>query len=252
MSIKIPLNSDIDTVLLELSDCPVHRPRIGLTGSNLAYPDNERLLLLSNLEKPLKRKRRERTKNNKSVSLSEVFSHEGTDYPINNSPVYGVYLKILQRTVEQLNICIEKWKRVFVIRFDLHQKYHTPTNAMITRFRKNLAGRIERHYGIFEMGFVWVREHERAKAQHYHFAVYLDGDKIRHSSILSEMIRDTWVSLKAGNSVHIPKRCFYNVVDAVTKYEAVQRLSYLSKQRGKGYRPKQTNDYGNSRLIRHN
>lgn len=217
--------------------------------------ENERILLLSNLGNNQskshikKRKKRARTKNNKRVSLSMTITHDGVVYPINNAPSYGVYLRMLHKFLEQLDICIAKWRRVFVIRFDLHQRWYTDKNKMITKFRNNLTRRLERAYEVFEVGYIWSREHEKSKQQHYHFALFIDGDKVNHSAKISEMIRETWERVKVGNTAHIPKSCFYNVVDFETKLQAVERLSYLAKQRGKGYRPPQTKDYGTSRLT---
>lgn len=230
-----------------------------LCSEALAEVENERILLLSNLEispsstqinnKQKIKKKRPRTTNRKRVSLSETITHDGTVYGINNKASYGVYLRLLHKIISQLDICIVKWKRVFVIRFDLHQHWHTDKNTMVSKFRKNLLERIGRAYGVYEVGYVWVREQEKVKQQHYHFALFLDGDKINHSAKISEIIRDTWESVKVGNTAHIPIKCYYNVVDYESKADAVFRISYFAKQRGKGYRPNQTKDYGTSRLL---
>lgn len=240
---------------LSLND--VERANCGAGSTGYDRLDNERILLLSNLNKSdtppsvegRGLTRRKRTKNRKEVSISSMFKHNGVSYPINNALTYGVYPKILHKSLDQLDICQNKWRRVFVIRFDLHQRFYTADNKMVSRFRKNLSRRIEREYKIFEMGYLWVREQEKAKSQHYHMAIFLDGDKINHSASISIMIAAAWKGLKLGNSVHLPDKRFYNIVDDESKAQVVYRLSYLAKQRGKGYRPPQTKDYGTSRLI---
>lgn len=240
----------------DLSLDEVERANDGAAFIKSSGAKNKRILLLSNTKKlntntssgGKHSTRRKRTKNRKEVSTSNMITHNGIEYQINNAATYGVYLNILNRALDQLDVCISKWKRVFVIRFDLHQKYHAPDNKMVSKFRKNLARRIERQYESFEMGYAWCREQEKAKGQHYHVALYLDGDKVNHSSRISKMIRETWEALKVGNTVHIPKNCYYNITDNESKREVVYRISYLSKQRGKGYRPPQTKDYGTSRL----
>lgn len=220
----------------------------------LTEVEKERYLLISNLGRTSNKapgsKRRTRTKNRKTVSKSITIKHDGIEYHINNAPTYGIYPKIFHRGLDQVNICLAKWRRVFIIRFDLHQQFHTPTNAMVSRFRDNVVRRIERAYGLYEVGYIWVREQEKSKRQHYHFAMFLDGDKVNHSAVIGEVIREAWERVKVGNSVHIPKGCYYNLVegDSETMAEVVYRLSYLSKQRGKGYRPPQTNDFSTSRL----
>lgn len=226
----------------------------GAPSSGSTITGKERYLLISKGENKQNRTIRKRhrpkcTNNRKEVSITSMVAHNGIEYQINNAPTYGVYLKILHKTLDQLEVCINKWKRVFMIRFDLHQKQYTPDNKMLSRFRKNLSRRIERHYGLFEVGFSWVREQEKAKQQHYHMALFLDGDKINHSATIGQIIRECWEAVRAGNTVHIPKKCYYNIIDECSKRDAVYRLSYLSKQRGKGYRPPQTKDYSTSRLT---
>lgn len=224
--------------------------------------DNERILLLSNIRESLHKvnantkvdkgpRRRLRTKNRKYVTRSTTYKHGGKVYRINNRPSYGVYTRILSRGLDQLEVCLSKWRRVFVIRFDLHQKFHTSKNAMVSRLRDNLLRRFGRAYDISEMGYLWVREQGSAKQQHYHFILFLDGDVINHSARISEIIRSTWEDLKVGNSMHLPKNSFYNLVegDHILHESVVDRLSYLAKQRGKGFRPKQTKDFSTSRLI---
>lgn len=213
--------------------------------------ENERLLVLSNLRKaPAKQPKRKRTKNRKYVTYSDEFTHDGVTYGINNSPSYGIYSPMLHKMIEQLNICLKKWRRVFMIRFDLHQEFHTANNAMVSRFRDNLVRRLQRAYEVSEVGYGWCREQERAKQQHYHFVMFLDGDKINHPSLVRKAICECWDKLKVGNYARCADAGYYNIHidDSEARQEAVYRFSYLAKQRGKGYRPSQTKDYGTSRL----
>ena len=78
--------------------------------------------------------------------------------------------------IQQFEICQKKWSRVLVLRFDLHTPVNSPTNSAVTEFRKKLVERLKWNYGLKEVGFCWVREQEKAKSQHYHFALFLDGD----------------------------------------------------------------------------
>ena len=188
------------------------------------------------------------TKGRKPVSKSDSILHNGTSYRINNKPCQGVYLEIIHKTIEQLDACLVKWRRVFVIRFDLHQRHSTDDSKMVSMFLKNLKRRIEREYRTAEVGHIWVRETETAKSQHYHVSLYLDGSKIRHSSKLIEIISDAWSKRRDGNTVGLVEKCFYNVTDETTKADAIYRLSYLGKARGKGYRDPQAKDFGASRI----
>jgi len=193
-----------------------------------------------------------RTKNRKYVTYAETININGTDYVINTRKNLGIYPEILKKAVSQLDICLDKWNRVFMLRFDLHQSFYTSNNKLITKFRKNLQRRLEREYGMSEIGYLWAREMEKAKHQHYHFAIFLDGNKIRHSSKIIKTIDATWKQIKGATSVGKASKPFYNLDKSFDKSQvkaaAVERLSYLAKVRGKGYRDSQAKDFSVSRI----
>ena len=117
-----------------------------------------------------------------------------------------------------------------------------------SKFIKRTKQWISRNYKIKNIGYAWVRELERAKTQHYHLVLFLDGDKIQHPSKLIRRIKETWL-----DNGHMPviKNPFYFIDKGNCKEErakAIDRLSYLAKTRGKGYRDPQAKDYGSSRL----
>lgn len=187
-------------------------------------------------------------KRRKYTSKSKNFYHRDNEYRINNSQRLGIHPEILKPIVEQLYICKLRWNRVLMIRADLRQKHYTGDSKMVSRFRKNLGRRLERAYNLPDFGFAWVREQERAKKQHYHFALFLDGDVVNHSAKVNTVIQSTWEAVSPGNSVYHPQKCFINIRDEETMQDAVYRLSYLAKTRGKGRRPPQAKDFSTSRL----
>ena len=189
-----------------------------------------------------------RTKNRKYVTHSEKMIRNGTTYNLNVKGS-GVYSVIIHRAIDQLDICEAKWKRVLVVRFDLHQEFYSPDNKLVSRFMKSLKAHLEREYQIHEPGYVWVRELEKAKSQHYHGYIYLDGNEIRHSSKLLRTMEAIWKNIRATNHMSVVRKPYYFINDEQTKIEAVTRISYLAKARGKGYRDTQTKDYSTSRLI---
>ena len=188
-----------------------------------------------------------RTQNRKRVIFEDTFLHNGKTYRVNSSKS-GLYAEILKPMIEQFEIGLEKWRRVFVLRFDLHTHVFTKDNARITAFRKRLFQKLKRYYGFKEIGSCWVREQERAKSQHYHFVLFLDGNLIRHSSIINEMIRAAWDDGTGTYTMPHIKHPFHFVDREGITQEAMYRVSYLAKPRGKGYRPPQTKDFQCSRM----
>jgi len=188
-----------------------------------------------------------RTHNRKRVIFEDTFLHNGKTYRVNSSKS-GLYAEILKPMIEQFEIGLEKWRRVFVLRFDLHTHVFTKNNVRITAFRKRLFQKLKRYYGFKEIGSCWVREQERAKSQHYHFVLFLDGNLIRHSSIINEMIRAAWDDGTGTYTMPHIKHPFHFVDREGITQEAMYRVSYLAKPRGKGYRPPQTKDFQCSRM----
>lgn len=152
------------------------------------------------------------------------------------------------KIIEQLKIARSIHKRLLVVRFDLHSHFFNQGNEEISLFRKQIIQWVIRNYKTRDIGFVWVREIEKAKSQHYHLAMFIDGDKIRHPKRLLEIIKEKWEMRSPNHHMpHIPKP--YHFIDNEKAFnEAVYRLSYLAKTRGKGYRPVQSKDYSTSRL----
>ena len=155
---------------------------------------------------------------------------------------------MVNKTIEQLDIALQIHKRVLVHRFDLHVNYYEGDSERLSRFMNRLKQWIKRNYGIINIGSIWVREREESKEQHYHLALYLDGNKIQHPKKLNAQIKEMW-----GPHGHMPtiSNPFYYIDKKnleTKRLEAIYRVSYLAKVRGKGYRDEQAKDSGTSRL----
>lgn len=235
----------------ELRQKQLNNPR---TVGTLNEPDSNskpRLFLISNPECSgeivKKNIRKKNIRNRKRVIYDNVVEFQGSEYEV-NSKTSGLYSEIIIRMLSQLDIALKKWRRVFVFRFDLHSAYYAPDNQRISRFKDRLFKRLQRSYGFKKIGFCWVREQDRAEAQHYHWVLFLDGSLIRHSSIISEMVKECWEDETGAHHVpYIPHR--YHFVDSKeTLAKVIFRISYLAKARGKGYRDKQAKDFQCSRM----
>lgn len=161
----------------------------------------------------------------------------------------GVYSNIIHATLGQLFAMLSHHNKVLVFRFDLHCPEHTSTNKNITDFVRRLSRQVMRRYGLTRLGYCWVREQEKAKQQHYHFALMLDGNKIQKPSLIWEMAKKHWGFM--GGADWLPKDAYYRLTckSYTETQEAIMRLSYLAKGRGKGCRPAQTKSYGTSRIA---
>jgi len=171
---------------------------------------------------------------------------------INSSETQGIYPNIIEKIVEQLDICLNLHKRVLVVRFDLSLDEYSGDNQTISTFINRQKQRMFKTYRVKNIGHAWKREQETSKAQHYHVALFIDGNKIQHPSKLLRQIKAKW--FKHGRC-WIPDDCFYYLDESKTNFkqtrgEAIYRLSYLGKTRGTGYKDVQAKNYSVSRLSR--
>lgn len=160
----------------------------------------------------------------------------------------GCYVEILERTKQQLDAMLSHHCKVLVLRLDLSVNDYTPKNEIISKFIRKARKKFEAQYGFTRMGFIWAREQEKAKKQHYHFALIVDANKVRHPHrmiSICEGIAEAW-ELR----LFTPKHCYYQIKrgDEIAYQKAYHRLSYLAKTRGKGYKAHSANDYSSSRI----
>jgi len=203
-----------------------------------------------------RKKKRPQTTNRKHITKASSITHEGKEYRINNGKgekKYGLYAPILHEMIDQYQIAFKKWQRVLVLRVELHMPHETDNNRVVSLFLKRLKKQLKQKYGFRDIGHTWAREyHGKGKGQHYHLALFLDGNKVRHPSRINEIIKASWErksgDCHGGYSIGYIKRPFYFVNNGEIEQAAIYRVSYLAKTRGKGNRPSQTKDYQCSRM----
>ena len=178
------------------------------------------------------------------VTNRPEYSYAGISYRI-NATGSGCVTKYLQRTIEQIGGMVELYGRVMFVRVDLRHPAQTGDSKRLSQFIKSVKAYSLRVYQS-QLGYLWAREQEKAKSQHYHVALMLDGDQIRHPAKLLEVVAEIWV--RAGGTVAVPKKPYLFIDDEDTKQEAIYRASYLTKPRGKGYRPDGCRDFDGSRI----
>jgi len=186
----------------------------------------------------------------KRETFADAVELAGVSFRINNGGGgHACYVEILDAIHDQLEAMLSYHGRVLVVRLDLHLGGYSPDNHELSRFIEKIKRRYQEHYKGKRMGYVWVREQERAKQQHYHLALYLDANKIQHPARLIHWIEQRWQS-RGHPKPYTPENCF-KVISRKNdsgKQAIIERLSYLAKTRGKGYRDKSTNDYSSSRI----
>ena len=169
-----------------------------------------------------------------------------------NAEPSGIYTNQMKSILNQLEAVLTHYTQVLILRFDIGVPYQTNDNRFILLAFEQLNKYIKQNYQMPVFGYHWAREQEKSKKQHYHAALILDANKIRHPNKLNNFI------LELGNTLNvrpwIPKNCFYRFkrIEHDKKQGAIYRLSYLAKARGKGVKPSQIKNHGSSRVKHKN
>ncbi len=182
---------------------------------------------------------------------------DGLELPILNTgkdgKIYNCYVEPLQRFKREIDAMLSHHCKIFVLRFDVHVHTHSQTNEVISKFRKSYADRIKRYYKTKNVAYVWCREVEKSKKQHYHFAVIVDGNEAWVAGALLAMAEEvaSLQDLTIGfckNPSYLIKRADLSKGDYSTYNDAFKRLSYLAKERGKAIKAERANSYQTSRI----
>lgn len=180
------------------------------------------------------------------VTHQPVYCYQGINYPINTTPASGCYTQPLSEIIRRIVEAVARYRRVLFVRLDLSMGEGAATSERLSAFLKLAARYVRREYQA-RLEYVWCREQEKAKRQHYHLALFIDGDKLRHPARLYEELAEIWQ--RKGGRLSIPENGYLMTNDHNIT-EAVKRASYLTKERGKGYRPDGARDFGYSRLTK--
>ncbi|MDN3638747.1 inovirus-type Gp2 protein [Simiduia curdlanivorans] len=183
----------------------------------------------------------------KYISYADYIAVGERIWQVNSKPS-GIYTAILKRFVGQLEAMLSHHSRVLVVRVDLREYSKYPDNNRVSTFLARLIAHLKRHYDTKRIAYGWVRELEKAKQQHYHAFLVLDGHKVNRAHYINQKCREIWSFM--DGSQYTPANCYYHFHrdDQLKQQAAIYRISYLAKGRGKGYRPEQTKDYAASRI----
>lgn len=185
----------------------------------------------------------------KRVIRMDSLAISGEQLQIQADDKQGCFIEILWRVKQQLDAMLSHHSRVMVVRVDLHAAGYTANNYLLSNFIRKMRKKLKRQYDLTRIGFIWVREQEKSKSQHYHFALLIDANKVRYPNKIIKTMEEIWQGWEQPKP-YTPKNCYYLIHrGSLDDYQEVfYRLSYMAKERGKGYKGKTANDYSASRI----
>ena len=124
--------------------------------------------------------------------------------------------------------------RFLAIRYDFHLPQYTADNRVITRFHQLLIPALRKEYPKSFARVFWVREQNRAPAQHYHYLLMVDGNCVRHPLKINKLVESCW-KIATGGTVWFPKHGYYLIRKNDTEAMAalLLRVSYFAKRHSK-------------------
>jgi hypothetical protein len=181
------------------------------------------------------------------TSRSNIFEFNDTKWKVKGGDG-GLNKRHLARLFLQMDIMLTKYSKVCVIQFDLHMLEYTSDNNKMAIFKRRLLGQVSSKYKISErdIAYFWCREYEKGKGQHYHWAVIVDGKKVRSGYPTNAMAKLAWEQM--DGTFHA--RQYHNVsrTSLNSQCEVMDHLSYLAKVRTKGYAGDKVKSFSSSKL----
>ncbi|EGH0545400.1 inovirus Gp2 family protein [Escherichia coli] len=163
------------------------------------------------------------------INAQGYFLYDEVFWPILHAE--GEYdSRIMEALFDTVNQTYLRTSRFLAVRYDLHLKSYTDDNQVISDFCQQLAQVLRARYPKSFFDIFWVREHDKATAQHYHCVLMVDGNHIRTPKVLNGLVEKTWSSATNGK-VWFPKNGYYMVHkrDSQTLGALLLRLSYFAK-----------------------
>lgn len=178
----------------------------------------------------------------------------GLELPINtHSGKYYCFIEPLESIKRELDAMLSHHRKVFVFRVDVRVELYTADNKVITKFLRSFNSWLKRRYKLKRVGYVWCREVETSKKQHYHLVFMVDGTAVKTMKTITDKAIE--IASIQDLSPWIPKSPSYLIERKklddgdYTKYkEAFSRASYIAKERGKKVKGDNVNSFQTSRV----
>lgn len=164
----------------------------------------------------------------------------GKKLPINTANgTKSCYVEMLTATEREMTAMLSNDRKVLMFRFDIHVKEYTPDNKVISDCLNEVKKFIKMYYEDCErIGYIWCREQQTVKHQHYHVFMMVNGSKIDNTFKIFEEIQNISDRTPLLGEPHIAKNSYImvNRDDTEAYNDAFYRASYLAKTRTKGYK----------------
>lgn len=190
----------------------------------------------------------------RKLTNNETITIEGLELPIlTHDGKYNCFVEPLPKIKRELDAMLSHHRKVFVFRIDIRIERYTADNEIMTKFLRSFIPWLKRRYQLKRVGYVWCREVETSKKQHYHLVFMIDGTAVKTMKTITDKAIE--IASIQDLSPWIPKSPSYLIERKhleqgnYTKYkEAFRRASYIAKERGKKVKGESVNSFQTSRV----
>lgn len=193
----------------------------------------------------------------KTYTTKSTATIDGLTVYLNTMERSGCCLAMLAAAKRQLDTMLTHHNKVLTIYIGVHAGAYTTDNTVMSQYvrsvRKMLTTKPSSKAAscrpaFRRVGYAWFREMDRAKKQHYHMAIMLDGNVVRAPQrVFDSVLKPAAERLKATAWLY-KNPSLLDRQDRDAYQACLYRLSYSAKEYSKGCRKPTANDYSTSRI----
>jgi hypothetical protein len=164
---------------------------------------------------------------------SNLFAYKDHAYHV-FKPKHKPLNKCMVNTIiSDYEIMLSHYKRIFVIRIDLHPNSYSADNQEIKQFLEQLTIFLSSEYES-KVTYHCAREQDTSELEHYHLELMLSAHKINHSNRILSLIKAMWKMHTAGKVAYVDNPyCIVYRGDKASLKGAIYRSSYFAKEHTK-------------------
>jgi hypothetical protein len=215
----------------------------------------------------------------KRIIMEGSFGDSSLPINVNSEKAQGCYANILEHTEQSLDLALQKYSKVLIVRFDLHlpDGFNGSAEAVRSKFFSRLISTLKRsskspnaHRNHKNIWYGCVIEYGNSRKTlagdtihsgkpHYHCWMAVSGHKIKHpgsapsdmdlGSGVMRLISDVWLDVGGSYVWRTDHHFLYRSEGKGDRYrEAFNHLSYIAKTRDKYFGSTSGNQFTGSRL----
>ncbi len=188
-----------------------------------------------------------RNKKMNDITYSPTVNFDGVLLSIQNRQDWGCYRSALNTLHSQFKNMLSHHCKVLVLRMDFHVNLENWSEGDLSLFLKKSKRLIANYYKLKRIGHGWGREVSQNGSHHYHLVLMLDGNKVNHPMVVTNILTQEWKKLGHPHPRRNNYHLLSNTVDDKFK-DAFHHCSYIAKVHTKDQQPNKARNFGASQI----